>query len=122
MLGGSYCASQLQTVRFQKMKRAIITINILAALFAAGTIYKITTSGYSEAALSSEKAQFYKEKIKNFKSMEKLQEFSTHGVDYQESLSSTLNQGMGLFKKSNFLFLGLALLNVLIMVMPKKET
>ena len=104
------------------MKKAIIIINIMAALFAAGTIYKISTSGYSEVALSPEKAQHYKEKITSFKSMEKLQEFSTHGVNYQESLSGTLNQGMDLFKKSTFVFLGLAFLNIVILVIPKKET
>ena len=103
------------------MKRTIIFINILGLLFAAWTVYKISISNYQEGTLTAEKAIHYKEKITGYQSIEKLRECSTHAVNYQESLSATLNQGMWLFEKTVLVFLGLALLNIVVAILPEKK-
>ena len=103
------------------MKRTIIFINILGLLFAAWTVYKISASNYQEGTLTAEKAIHYKEKIAGYQSIEKLRELSTHAVNYQESLSKTLNRGMGLFEKTVLGFLGLALLNIVVAILPEKK-
>ena len=103
------------------MKRAIIFINIFALIFAVYTVYKISISDYEEGTLSAEKAIHYKEKIAGHQNIEKLRELSTHAVNYQESLSTTLNQGMWLFEKTVLVFLGLALLNIVVAILPEKK-
>lgn len=103
------------------MKKIVSIINILALLFAVYTLVKITSSGYQEILLSSEKIESYQNHVQSEQDIEKMREFSKTSVKHNGLLSNLLGKGIGLFQKAMIVFLFVALANVVVMVLPERR-
>ena len=103
------------------MKKTVIIINVLALLFAAYTLVKITSSGYQEILLSPEKIESYQNHVQSEQDIDKMREIGKTSVKHNGLLSNLLGKGMGLFQKSVIVFLFVALANIVVMALPKKR-
>ena len=81
---------------------------------------QIASSGYERTVMSPETVESYNEHIQSEQNVDKIRELTKASVKQNEFLANTLGKGMGLFQKSVFVFLFVALVNIVVMVLPEK--